>query len=88
MAIIVDDEPEFEISEILNSKHDNRRHACKLLYLVHWSRFFEALNERNFLILTSKLRHASQNSLRISTLPIQPSLVLCQVFDLGNFTSI
>jgi len=25
------------------------------------------------------------NSLRISTLPIQPSLVLCQVFDLGTF---
>jgi len=25
------------------------------------------------------------NSLRISTLPIQPSLVLCQVFDLGAF---
>ena len=35
--IMVNDEPEFEISEILDTKIDNRRHTCKLLYLVHWT---------------------------------------------------
>src|SRR5882672_8135815 len=32
--ITVNNEPEFEISEILDTKIDNRHHACKLLYLV------------------------------------------------------
>jgi hypothetical protein len=31
--VIMDEEPEYKISEILNSKLDKRR-ACKLLYLV------------------------------------------------------
>src|SRR5882724_3748869 len=35
--IVVDDEPEFEISEILNSKIDNQCLACKLLYFVRWT---------------------------------------------------
>ena len=34
--VIVDEELEYEISEILDSKLDKRR-ACKLLYLVRWS---------------------------------------------------
>ena len=32
--VIVDGKPEYKISEILDSKLDNRRRACKLLYLV------------------------------------------------------
>jgi len=35
--VMVDGELEYEISEILNSKLDNRRCLCKLLYLVKWS---------------------------------------------------
>ena len=35
--IMVDNEPEFEISEILDTKINNRRCACKLLYLVRWT---------------------------------------------------
>jgi hypothetical protein len=31
--VIIDEEPEYKISEILDSKLDKRR-ACKLLYLV------------------------------------------------------
>ena len=34
--IVIDGELEFEISEILDSKIDRRRKACKLLYLVRW----------------------------------------------------
>jgi hypothetical protein len=34
--VIIDEEPEYKISEILNSKLDKRQ-ACKLLYLVQWS---------------------------------------------------
>jgi hypothetical protein len=34
--VIKDEEPEYEISEILDSKLDKRQ-ACKLLYLVQWS---------------------------------------------------
>jgi hypothetical protein len=34
--VIIDEEPEYKISEILNSKLDKRQ-ACKLLYLVRWS---------------------------------------------------
>ena len=33
----VDREPEYEISEILDSKVDCWQRNCKLLYLVHWS---------------------------------------------------
>jgi hypothetical protein len=36
--VIIDEEPEYKISEILDSKLDKRR-ACKLLYLVRWSRY-------------------------------------------------
>src|SRR5882724_1472621 len=49
----------FEISEILDSKIDNRRHACKPLYLVHWTGY-EGTDEETSWILASKLRHASE----------------------------
>ena len=57
--IMVDDEPEFEISEILDTKIDNRRRACKLLYLVRWTGY-EGTDEETLWILASKLGHASE----------------------------
>ena len=54
--IIVDDEPEFESSEILDSKIDNQ---CKLLYLVHWTGY-EGTDKETSWILTSELGHASE----------------------------
>jgi len=66
-----------------HSKIDNQCCACKLLYLVHWTGY-EGTDKETSWILTSELRHASE-LLQISTLHIQPSLVLCQVFDLGKF---
>ena len=57
--VMVDNEPEFEISEILDTKIDNRRHACKLLYLVHWTGY-EGTNKETSWILASELGHASE----------------------------
>ena len=37
LPVEVDGEPEFEISEILDSKVDHQQRACQLLYLVRWS---------------------------------------------------
>ena len=57
--VIVDGEPEFEISEVLNSKIDNRQKACKLLYLVRWTGY-EGTDEETSWILTTELDHASK----------------------------
>src|SRR5882724_10868822 len=57
--IIVDDELEFEISEILDSKIDNQCHPCKLLYLVHWTGY-KGTDEETSWILASELGHASE----------------------------
>ena len=59
LPIMVNDEPEFEISEILDTKIDNRHHACKLLYLVCWTGY-EGTDEETSWILTSKLGHDSE----------------------------
>ena len=59
LPIIVDDEPEFKISKILNSKIDNHHHAWKLLYLVHWTGY-EGTDEETSWILTSELGHTSK----------------------------
>jgi hypothetical protein len=56
--VIIDEEPEYEIFEILNSKLDKRQ-ACKLLYLVRWSRY-ECTNEKTSWILANELDHASK----------------------------
>jgi hypothetical protein len=56
--VIIDEEPEYEISEILDSKLDKRR-ACKLLYLVQWSGY-EGTNEETSWIPANELRHASK----------------------------
>jgi hypothetical protein len=34
---VIDGEPEFEVSEIIDAKINNRRKKCKLLYLVRWT---------------------------------------------------
>src|SRR5882724_1288914 len=57
--IIVNDGLEFEISEILDSKIDNRRHACKLLYLFHWTGY-EGTDKETSWIIASELGHASE----------------------------
>ena len=57
--ITVDDEPEFEISEILDSKIDNCRRTCKLLYLIHWTGY-EGTDKETSWILASELGHASE----------------------------
>ena len=58
-AIMVDDEPKFEISEILNSKINNRRRTCKLLYLVQWMGY-EGTDEETSWILATELGHATE----------------------------
>ena len=57
--VLVNDKPEFEISEILDTKIDNRRRACKLLYLVCWTGY-KGTDEETLWILASELRHASE----------------------------
>ena len=57
--VMVNNELEFEISEILDTKIDNRRHACILLYLVRWTGY-EGTDEETSWILASELGHASE----------------------------
>jgi len=49
---VLDSEPEFEISEILDSKVDCRHRTCKLLYLVHWSGYKGTDEEMSWLLAT------------------------------------
>ena len=56
--IIIDDELEYEISEILDSKIDKRR-RCKLLYLVRWAGY-EGTDEETSWLLASEFGHASE----------------------------
>jgi Chromo (CHRromatin Organisation MOdifier) domain len=56
--VIIDKEPEYEISKILDSKLDKRQ-ACNLLYLVQWSGY-EGTNEETSWIPANKLGHASE----------------------------
>ncbi len=57
--VLIDGEPEFEISEILDSKIDKRRRLCKLLYLVRWAGY-EGTDEETSWILATELGHASE----------------------------
>ena len=59
LAIMVDDETKFEISEILDSKINNRCHACKLLYLVQWTGYKGTDKETSWILMT-KLGHATE----------------------------
>jgi Chromo (CHRromatin Organisation MOdifier) domain len=56
--VIIDEEPEYKISKILDSKLDKRR-ACKLLYLVRWSGY-EGTDEETSWILANELGNASE----------------------------
>jgi len=57
--VVIDGEPEFEISEILDSKIDKRRRPCQLLYLVQWTGY-EGTDEETSWILATELPHASE----------------------------
>jgi len=57
--IKVDSKPEFEITEILDSKFDQHRCQCPLLYLVRWAGYKGTDEETSWLIAT-KLGHASE----------------------------
>ena len=54
----IDGEPEYEISEILDSKIDWHR-ASPLLYLVKWMGY-EGTNEETSWILSLELLHAQE----------------------------
>jgi Chromo (CHRromatin Organisation MOdifier) domain len=56
--VIIDEEPEYKISEILDSKLD-KRWECKLLYLVRWSGY-EGTDEEASWIPANELGHASE----------------------------
>ena len=57
--ITVDGELEYEIAEVLDSKIDNRRRTCKLLYLVRWSGY-EGMDEETSWILATELDNAQE----------------------------
>jgi len=55
----VNGEPEYEISEILDSKLDRRRRQCQLLYLIQWSRY-EGTDEETSWLLAMELGNTSE----------------------------
>ena len=55
----VDGEPEYEISEILDSKIDRWCCSCQLLYLVRWADY-KGTNEETSWFLATELRHAQE----------------------------
>ena len=55
--VIIDGEPEYEISQIVDSKID-RRWACKLLYKVIWLGYEDTGDESKW-IPASELTHAT-----------------------------
>jgi Chromo (CHRromatin Organisation MOdifier) domain len=56
--VIIDEEPEYKISGILDSKLDKRQ-ACKLFYLVRWSGY-EGTDEEISWVPANELRHSSK----------------------------
>ena len=55
----IDGEPEYEISEILDSKVDKRRRHCNVLYLVRWAGY-EGTDEETSWVLASELGNAPE----------------------------
>ena len=55
----VDGEPEYKITEILDSKLDRQRRQCPLLYLVRWAGYKGTDEETSWLVAT-ELRHATE----------------------------
>jgi len=56
--VIIDGEPEYEISKIVDSKIDHRR-ACKLLYKVIWLGYEDTNNDSEWLP-AAELEHAKE----------------------------
>jgi len=56
--VIINGEPEYEISKIVNSKINYRR-ACKLFYKVIWLGYEDTNNDSEWLPAT-KLEHAKE----------------------------
>ena len=56
--LIIDEEPEYEISLILDSKID-KQYKCKLQYLVQWTGY-EGTDEETSWLLASELPHTSE----------------------------
>ena len=55
----INGKPEYEISEILDSKINKRRKHCNIVYLVRWAGY-EGTNEEMSWILANELGHASE----------------------------
>jgi hypothetical protein len=55
----VNGEPEYEISEILDSKLDQQRRQCQLLYLVQWSGY-KGMDEETSWLLATELGNTSE----------------------------
>ena len=58
LPVEIDDELEYEIAEILDSKTNNRR-RCKLLYFVRWMGY-EGTDEENSWLPATKLDHVQE----------------------------
>ena len=57
--VYVDNEPEFEVAEVLDSKLDNHQVQCKLLYLVQWTGY-EGTDKETSWILATELGNAPE----------------------------
>ena len=57
--VVIDGEPEYEISEILDTKIDRCRRLCNLLYLVCWSGY-EGTDDETSWVLATELSNASE----------------------------
>jgi len=58
VPVIIDGEPEYEISQIINSKIDHQR-ACKLLYKVIWLGYKNTDSDSEWLPVI-ELEHAKE----------------------------
>ena len=59
LPVDIDGEPEYKISEILDSKTNQCRRPCNLLYLIWWSGY-EGTDEETSWILVTKLGHTPE----------------------------
>ena len=57
--VVIDGEPEYEVTEILDSKIDRRWRPCNLLYLVRWSGY-EGTDKETSWLLATELGNASE----------------------------
>ena len=64
--ISVNGELEYKIAEVLDSKINNHRRSCKLLYLVHWLGY-EGTDEETSWVLATKLDNAQEAVLDFHT---------------------